>query len=260
MSRICVIGDSHLAVLAFKPIREALAAKHEMTYFTAHLDVFTKSGFDLIEGVLVPRSEELAEWLRSHSGGKDRIVLDDYDRFIVIGLGFSILAHVMPYALFNSDSITAPHPHKYLLSDAAYVAAGVDAVDASFAFDLVRLILGGCEARISVVPAPNPGLGLDEYRVLPGFPPVYQILRDGQDEVVARHFAAVCATLAEDYEIEVLAPLPEVAANGVFMQFDYCELAGQDIEALPNPTNEMVHGNEAYGWHLIARLFAELRN
>jgi hypothetical protein len=84
-TRICVIGNSH--VNALKQGWEDIAATcpdHRLTFFASLGDRIGK--LELVEGCLVPQDPALLKNIVFTSGGLDRIVLADYDVYLVYGL------------------------------------------------------------------------------------------------------------------------------------------------------------------------------
>lgn len=92
MTRICVIGNSHVAaiklgwdalVAAHDPLTEALTP----TFFGAPSDGVRH--IRLQDGALVPKRKDIAEHFQ-RMGGADRIRLAEFDAFLLIGLSVSI--------------------------------------------------------------------------------------------------------------------------------------------------------------------------
>ncbi|MEJ5992463.1 hypothetical protein WG902_20855 [Ramlibacter sp. PS3R-8] len=87
--RICVLGNSHVASL--KLGLEKLPGgrqKFTMEFFASRASAM--EGLRLENKRLVPRNENLARAISHTSGGKREVVLDDYDAFLVYGLGFRL--------------------------------------------------------------------------------------------------------------------------------------------------------------------------
>jgi hypothetical protein len=81
-------------------------------------------------------------------------------------------------------------------------------------------------------------------------------VRNGDDGILAAAYAEACAALAARLQVAVIAPLREVAANGVFNLREFSKLpGGRALDA--DDMNEMMHGNAAYGVHLARALFGE---
>lgn len=88
--RICVIGNSHIAAL--KLGWDALQASGQApdlrpTFFGAPSDGVRHVRVE--NGVLSPKRKDIAEHFRT-MGGTDRIRLDDFDAFFLIGLNVSV--------------------------------------------------------------------------------------------------------------------------------------------------------------------------
>lgn len=101
--RICVIGNSHLG--AAKLGWDAIAAQHpgrDLTFFGAPWSML--DGLALRDGALVAGDDRLAHKLRRSSGGLDRIVLAEYDRFILYALQFGPRRVLLTYRNFRPPS------------------------------------------------------------------------------------------------------------------------------------------------------------
>lgn len=88
--RVCVLGNSHSAALhmAWKNRLAAATPNVAMTFFAAKSQMLRH--VTLRDGVLVPDDQELADKIAMTSGGLTRIVLGDYDAFVLGGLGMRI--------------------------------------------------------------------------------------------------------------------------------------------------------------------------
>lgn len=85
--RYCFLGNSHIA--AVKQGWDDTADRYpgiEATMFAAGGKNF--ADIKIENGVIEPQTDELRDRLKNRSDGQERIVLADYDRFVVIGLGF----------------------------------------------------------------------------------------------------------------------------------------------------------------------------
>ena len=87
--RICVLGNSHVASLKLG-LEKLPGARQRFTmeFFASRAGAL--EGLHLKDRRLVPRSENLARAIAHTSGGKRDVVLDDYDAFLVYGLGFRL--------------------------------------------------------------------------------------------------------------------------------------------------------------------------
>lgn len=87
---LCIIGNSHTAAIkqAWTNRAPAVAPDFSLTFFAARAPQF--KALDCRQSALVPSDGEFEDRLRMTSGGKDRIEIDRYDAFVLIGLGFRI--------------------------------------------------------------------------------------------------------------------------------------------------------------------------
>lgn len=86
MTRMCFIGNSHLAAIkeGWERVRRDFG-EFDITFFAARAKRL--QGLYLDNGALVPDNDALAKYLAFTSNGLSEICLKDYDVFLVYGLG-----------------------------------------------------------------------------------------------------------------------------------------------------------------------------
>ena len=250
MSRLCVIGDSHSG-----PLQAAIRLKEfpadEVDFFVSHVDYMRE--IELEGSALVTGSAKLAEIFRSANSGKGQIELAAYDRVILIGLDFGMLWMANLYYHYSTDSMAPPDPGKYMVSDDVFLEVAERLYDSSEALRLARLIRSVSDVPLTLVAAPNPGEGLPAEK-LKGYPPYHQIVSNGDDAALAALFRQFCERIGKANQIEVIPPMPEVAANGVFNLREYSMLP-KTLDPEVKYFNEMVHADGDYCRHLARHLF-----
>lgn len=251
MSRICVIGDSHVGALkraaSALPPGEFGAA---MTFFAGHVDLMRSLR---AEGrTLVTPSKELRRLLAVSSRGAETIAVDDYDQFVVIGLQFGIRRLAALYRDYTSDSMTSRPDGKYLLSDACFVKAAEAAAAGSEAMRIARMLRALTDRPIIVVPVPNQAAGLDEAELPRHMATLFAAVRNGDADAIGALFARLCAELGRTVGVRIIPPLREVAENGLFNQRSF-SLLPEDTSGLSlhRKLGLMAHGNELYGARIL---------
>lgn len=87
--KICVLGNSHVASLKLGLEKSPPArGKLDMVFFASRAGAL--GGLRLNGARLVPSNDNLARALAHTSGGISEVVPDDYDAFLVYGLGFRL--------------------------------------------------------------------------------------------------------------------------------------------------------------------------
>lgn len=87
--RICVLGNSHVASLKLGLEKLPGATKSaSMEFFASRASAL--GALRLQENRLVPMNDNLARSIAHTSGGKSEVALDEYDAFLVYGLGFRL--------------------------------------------------------------------------------------------------------------------------------------------------------------------------
>jgi len=255
VSRVCVIGDSHTGALR-RAVMDPSRPKpvESLRFFAAPTE--TWKHLRPQGGRLVAGTDELRQSMAAHSHGRDSIELDQYDQFIVIGLGFAMAHMVGLYRMNCCDSIADPKRQKRRLSDGCFVAATAGLLLNTWAMRVARLIRSVTDKPITVVSTPNPAAGLPESYLPAGFPPFYDAVRDGVADAFGMLFRVACDRLARQQNLRIVPPPPEVAENGVFNHREF-SLLPEDIESVPERDRMgwMLHGNAQYGVALIGHVF-----
>jgi hypothetical protein len=258
MRRLCVIGDSHIGPLILAARQgHFIDAGCVPTFFCAHEQLMLSLARDGRR--LVAPTPELAESLRLFSGGSDVIDLDAYDAFVVIGLGLWMGRCVLyTYKDFTADSIPSPAEGKYLLSDASYVATGIEAAQQAEVIRIAAMIRQVTDSPLAVVCAPNPGSGLSIAQLAEWYPPAHGAVRNGDDQALSHLFHRVCDALAQRHRIRVVPPLAAIAENGIFNRRQF-SLLPEDLASVPESElmNRMVHASDDCGLLLVRELFGE---
>ncbi len=87
---ICILGNSQVAALkqAWTNRAPRVATGCTVTFFAAQNHLLEQ--LECRAGALVPLHRDVEDLLMQTSGGKDHIAFDDYDAFILVGMGFGI--------------------------------------------------------------------------------------------------------------------------------------------------------------------------
>ena len=152
--RVCVLGNSHSAALhmAWKNRLAAATPNVAMTFFAAKSQMLRH--VTLRDGVLVPDDRELADKIALTSGGLTRIVLGDYDAFVLGGLGMRVT-----FTGLCQDHGTLAHARwempKTLVSAACFRAMLAAGLSDNLAFWLLdRIRESGSTAPVLMCPTP----------------------------------------------------------------------------------------------------------
>ncbi|WP_159729310.1 hypothetical protein [Methylosinus sp. Ce-a6] len=248
MTKVCLIGDSHLGALKGGIEENNISEQgFEMTYFSLHTRHFPALRLRgrRIEG----EADELRRELAMFSGGRDSIAIDDFDEFVIVGHGIYIGYLVDLYRDYCCDHMPGPARGRYLLSDSCFITTSQHILERSEAIGIGKMIRSITRKPITYVAAPNPGAGLAESEMPEVFPPFYPAVEFGDAEAVALLFREVCAALATAHDARVIAPIEDAAENGLFNRHEFCLLAERDTEGAPlsDRIGAMLHGNSRYG-------------
>jgi hypothetical protein len=243
MSRICMIGDSHLAAL--KLAWSTLSAEFpDLT-----LDFFaapgkTMDGLSVADGQLVPGSHPLAGSLKLTSGGKTSI--DGlYDRYVIHGLELGIA-----FALEISRKYRAERhatDWRTPISDDCFAEAVCGAARATVAGRTLAKLREITKAPILVLPAPMADAKNQKVR--------QTLVEAGEARDVVRLFGAGCERLAASAGARFL-PQPEstLDADGIGTKASFSSSPARFHAELARADNS--HMNTAYGEAVLRHALA----
>ncbi len=251
MIRVCLIGDSHLGAL--KRAADADAAPGwKLTFFGGHAELM--QSIRVQDGALVPASTELRRKFARFSRGPDTIVLDDYDRFVIVGLRLGMRAMFDLYRGFVSDSMASRPERKYLLSDDCFLRAAEPGTAECEAMRLARLIRGATDRPVHVVTKPNLAAGLK------GDVPVhvsmmYDAASGGDAPALGTLFATLCARIGAGAGVTVLPPIAAAAEDGIFNRRGF-SMMPEGAARMPvlKQLGLLSHGNDLYGAQVLRAL------
>lgn len=175
--KLCVIGDSHIAALK---AGEEIAADPRLTvtYFGS-----PRGKLELVQDgtSLFPVAEGIRRNIQYTSGGLDRILVKDYDAYVLAGLQFGfhqLLTFALEYGtLAHAKDFRSPH----VLSQALYRSALTSLFEDCAAIKILKLLRTLSEAPVLLYPTPYPSERLlreAPYSALPATDRYLKILQD----------------------------------------------------------------------------------
>jgi hypothetical protein len=185
---VCILGSSHLGALKQAwdkgaPVSPALS-----------VDFFGATGWRLEDlryenGALRPQSDKLRKFMKRTSGGKESIVIDSYDAFVLYGLALDfreLLRFCRDYGTFAHRKWGAV---ANLLSESCFSASIETWIGASNCMDYLAQIRTLHQKPVLVCPRPLPPESF------------YQTLRDGPPRLLEPEFLAL---LFAEFRAQVL--------------------------------------------------------
>lgn len=154
-SRLCAIGNSHLAALRGAWDLGNQPPGLQATWFGAMRDGIAR--LRLVDGALRANTPDLADSLAWTSGGRREIVLGDYDAFLLVGLGLSFTSLARLYGANRTPAQSQELRVRRLVSSAVFDAATTGLVRDSLSLSLARIIRRVTPAPILVLADPLPG-------------------------------------------------------------------------------------------------------
>ncbi|HEX3429318.1 MAG TPA: hypothetical protein VHT03_00400 [Rhizomicrobium sp.] len=191
MSRVCVIGNSHISALVLG-WRE-IARDHAQTTLEFFAAPGTKvNRFKVSRGSLVPRSATLRKFLAVTS--QQKTISGDYDIYLICGLRLGVL-HMAPlFGRFRPEALTPDE--RAPLSNECFARSLIGCVSASLAVETVRKLREITSAPIAVIPDPLPTKNYAECDFL------NRAEERGEAETVASFFEAACVAVCAGLNAE----------------------------------------------------------
>jgi len=236
LKRLCVIGNSHITALKLGWDRVP-SDDVSVTFFGAGDPAWQtkRKNLRLTGRTLIPTSKKLAESFRWTSGGQRNVLVDDFDRLIVVGLGFSpenMLRIAKAFAFWPDES-------RHLISRECFAQAVMDSLMCCKAAGIAQRLPGTL-----LVPQPFPGL---RAAAAMGDCPWQDLA------VLWRE----CATRAAGLLQALVAFQPEeTVARHVFTNMRFCRgsvMLTPDLSREHRKT-EVAHMNADYGELMIKRI------
>jgi hypothetical protein len=255
--RICLIGDSHIAALQYALMENA------DPYQAARVFLFATRGKGLGDleyenGAIMSRDVQVSKSL-ARTGGSDRIVLDDYDAFCVVGgQGRTPLVGKVCEKFSTADmAIAGSVPVSSALLDDLFR----DVLQTTLAYKVVSLLRSHTEKPIFYVGNPfvsHAVLGDTEqgefFRAAieaKAAEKVVQHFRNGLEAAIGAH-------------AQIIAQPPETITDVMFTQADYGKGSRRLSQAgREHPDDDFNHMNESFGRlvldGIVERIVSSLR-
>ncbi len=244
MSRkICVLGNSHIAALK-GGWETAAPAKPLSPDFFGALSKGMES-LALIDGKLLPSDPEAAAFYCDISGKGTGAIPEDYEAFVLCGMG------MFPNPVFNNyASYATPSTHntsaEYYVSDACLDDLLWDHIDRSMMMHCARLVRGVTDAPVHLVWQAfwSEALFNIEWRAAQMSP----ILENNDQDYIHARMRAVETRLADE-GFSVLQQPKDTLAQGVMTKEEFSRGSVLFREGLnqPHRDNDVFHMNSDYG-------------
>ncbi len=135
--RVCVMGNSHVAALK-GGWEEGVRPRDDIepTFYGALSDGM--GTLDCIDGEVIPRDTKAADFFRRISGTGRGVRVDDFDSFVLVGMGMYPASVLNNYRTFATPSSSNDAPH--FVSDAVIADTLWEGIDASMMLRCARVL------------------------------------------------------------------------------------------------------------------------
>lgn len=248
MLRFCLIGDSHLACLkaGWDETPEPRKSSVSVTYFGAQSQLFE----DLrIEGKSLASTSELVKMkMASTSNGKTSIEVEDYDFFIVVGLGFNLRRLVVgPLSRYRTIKYNARRGNTFYVSESCLLESAIGIFKDSLAVRTAQKLKAAGAKRIALVPQPLPSSSILE--LTEEGKPFRQFQQHADGDEIYRLFYEAGMSLAKSQGLEFIEQPPQTRLDGFFSKPEYSVGSVRLTENLdvPHSSQDFGHMNSRYG-------------
>jgi hypothetical protein len=250
--RVCMIGNSHLGPIAKASARRmrevpGLRIGHfiDRTYGSVPLKLVGTSSAEVVGSIkiedkpAVPSIVDIAEW----------------DSFVVVGLGFSLIRLVEKWADFQPDALPPILGDHLLVPE---LAEGYDdaVMDSTKALTVIRVLRSMTDKPVSLLPAPLPAEWVAS-RSGERFEPFRLFSEEDHKRYVADQFERQLGRI-RDLGVEVVRPPQETVIDRIWTRDAFC---------LGNPSmgdensfyarGDFYHMNEEYGEYVSQEIFRD---
>lgn len=243
MTRVCLIGDSHLAALRSGWSPEDFPATRP-TFFAAP----AKSIRNLVvsKGVLEASDDDLERHLMITSGGQTRIA-GDYDHYFVHGLEFG-LSLVLELCR-GVPGMKDPEGWRARITAAAFTDAADTAIGNSLAVRTAAKLRQITTAPITLSPTPVSSARYSNLR--------RRLSENANAQAVATVFSDACRRVVHEVDGRFLPqPAETLDADGLATKPAYSREPARFL--IRNPSDDPTHMNSEYGTAVLRSLLAYL--
>jgi hypothetical protein len=267
VTRVCFIGDSHLA--AVKGGWDAVAHEYsgiEANFFAAPSRDFANTAVE--NGRLVPTSERAKSYFRRTSGGQEIVTLADYDAIVLVGLGFSLGTILDIYAAYRNDDQHNPDGDFQFVSNAYFIEVAKSRFSrgtaCAYRSHMLRE-LQPAKAEIWIYPKPFPCPSALDYESPPRndlegrrLHGLKQAVKWQDDESLDVAFSAARAALEREGLVIFQQP-PDTRTSNIFTRQEFSNHS-PSLTGLNVPENDYSHMNAGYGAVVVRQILDRLRN
>jgi len=103
MKKICIIGNSHVACLklAWEALQGEPRQSYKITFFGSKGDTLLNTYFE--DGAIRSSRKLVNHFFKFLSNGQEKIIISDYNCFVLVGLGVKFLKLIDLYVDYRSE-------------------------------------------------------------------------------------------------------------------------------------------------------------
>jgi len=248
MTRICVIGNSHIAALMLG--WKQMECDYPSTRFTFFGAPGTQMrNLKISPGSLVPTTAELREHIMRT--GSNAEIKGDYDIFLICGLQFNAVQIAPLYAEYRAEAFAKDS--RTPISDECFVRSLQGCLGGTLAVKTITKLHQVTSAPIALIPQPFPGEMVNGSLL-------FGNVRDNRSgESIAKLFDTACRRLARDLDVQIVFQ-PEFTKSGPLhtkAAYSAGSIKFGDLNT-KLPKHESMHMNVDYGVVMLREVLSSL--
>lgn len=245
--RICLVGNSHLGPIAAAASRDRGSDTGHFisrTYGKVPLKIFGKNHAAVIPEIRIEDKPHVPA----------SINVDDWDAFVVVGCGFSVVRLVEKWTAYQPEALSV-ELGQYLVPDELYSAYENDIMDSSQAFRIIRQFNEVTDKPVYIVPAPLPAEWAME-REGQRFVPFRKFSDDASRDYLMRRMDFQLARMVENGVTPISQP-ESTRTGSLWTKTEFClGQPGDTSEESFYARGDFYHMNKSFGevyWEEIRR-------
>jgi hypothetical protein len=255
MTRVCFIGNSHLA--AVKLGWDAVEADYPdiaCNFFGAPANALSRLSLD--GDVLVPTNNALTRKLKIVSGGSTTLRPSDFDAICCVGLRFGFYNWLQALLGLHSYTVPAVREESTLVSNSFLRHSARNWLEHTTALLVMRMVRSVCSVSIFMLPVPLPGEVLLNQLNADAAPSDQVLVSLAALHRIFQAEAELCA-IAEGFRL--LPQPPTTIVSSCFSRAEFRKGAVRLLTGVEKSADDCTHMNQSYGTEVWIEIAKALR-
>lgn len=260
--RVCFAGDSHVGALrAGWNLVQGEYPNVTATFFGAPSEGVNYLAVE--DGKLVPKTPQAKRYFEITSGGQTSMAPGDYDRIVIVSLGYSMMSVLNVYLTYRSDAHRNEIGEYQLVSAPYFDEMARSGLERALALRIRDPLAAASGTKVWNCPKPMPCLHAlhtkkpSSAHAARVFEVSRQALACGDMLSLGDSYARVVAQLRKR-GVELLGQSEETLETPAFTNAAY-GIGGRGLHPKSQATDDGTHMNAQYGVAMLRVIFAKMR-